>query len=113
MTLEIFKQAFQAGYDEIHRRFETHGQGDDTVHENCFLIDQMVRLVHDFAVSHEYPAGAATTGQVMSVVAVGGYGRGELAPKSDIDLLFLLPYKRTSHGEQVVEYILYMLWDLV
>ena len=48
----------------------------------------------------------------MSVVAVGGYGRGELAPQSDIDLLFLLPYKRTSYGEQVVEYMLYMLWDL-
>jgi [protein-PII] uridylyltransferase len=111
-TLEIFKQAFQAGFAEVRRRFDVHGQGGEAVRENCFLVDQMVRLVHDFAVEHEYPAGAATTGQVMSVVAVGGYGRGELAPKSDIDLLFLLPYKRTSHAEQIVEYILYMLWDL-
>ncbi len=111
-TLEIFKQAFQAGFDEVRRRFELHGQGSAAVRENCFLIDQLVRLVHDFAVQYEYPAGAATTGQVMSVVAVGGYGRGELAPKSDIDLLFLLPYKRTSYGEQIVEYMLYMLWDL-
>ena len=43
---------------------------------------------------------------------MGGYGRGELAPYSDIDLLFLLPYKRTPHTEQVVEYLLYLLWDL-
>ena len=48
----------------------------------------------------------------MAVVAVGGYGRGTLAPGSDIDLLFLLPYKQTPWGESVVEFILYMLWDL-
>src|SRR5262249_40887886 len=48
----------------------------------------------------------------LSLAAVGGYGRGELAPYSDIDLLFLLPYKLTPHSEQVVEFILYRLWDL-
>ena len=48
----------------------------------------------------------------MAIVAVGGYGRGTLAPGSDIDLLFLLPYKQTPWGEQIVEYMLYMLWDL-
>ena len=48
----------------------------------------------------------------MAVVAVGGYGRGDMAPQSDVDILFLFPYKQTAHGEQVVEYILYMLWDL-
>ena len=48
----------------------------------------------------------------LSIVAVGGYGRGTLAPGSDIDLLFLLPYKQTAWGESVVEYLLYTLWDL-
>ena len=48
----------------------------------------------------------------MCVVATGGYGRGLLAPGSDIDLLFLLPYKQTAWGESIVEYVLMMLWDL-
>ena len=48
----------------------------------------------------------------MAIVATGGYGRGLLAPFSDVDLLFLLPYKQTPWGESVVEYMLYLLWDL-
>ena len=48
----------------------------------------------------------------LTIVAVGGYGRGALAPGSDIDLLFLLPYKQTPWGESVVEAMLYVLWDL-
>src|SRR5436309_954119 len=48
----------------------------------------------------------------MAVIATGGYGRGLLAPGSDIDLLFLLPYKQTAWGESVAEAILYCLWDM-
>src|ERR1044072_2757764 len=48
----------------------------------------------------------------MSVVATGGYGRGLMAPESDIDLLFILPYKQTAWGEHVAEAILYCLWDM-
>ena len=45
-------------------------------------------------------------------MAVGGYGRGELAPYSDLDLLFLRAWKETPHSESVIEFILYSLWDL-
>src|SRR5665213_3631390 len=45
-------------------------------------------------------------------MAVGGYGRGALAPFSDIDLLFVRPYKETAHTESVIEFMLYALWDL-
>ena len=48
----------------------------------------------------------------LAVVATGGYGRGTLAPGSDVDLLFLLPYKQTAWSESVVEAMLYVLWDL-
>jgi len=111
-VLELFKQVLAAGRAEIRARFEARGDGSVTVRETCFLIDQLVRLVHDFAAEHEFPQGVRTAGETMTLVAVGGYGRAELAPQSDVDLLFLLPYKRVPYHEQMVEFILYMLWDL-
>ncbi|VAV89719.1 [Protein-PII] uridylyltransferase / [Protein-PII]-UMP uridylyl-removing enzyme [hydrothermal vent metagenome] len=74
--------------------------------------DNLIAAVHNLAVSHFYPATNPSTSEHLSIVAVGGYGRGTLAPGSDIDLLFLLPYKQTAWGESVVEFILYVLWDL-
>jgi [protein-PII] uridylyltransferase len=53
-----------------------------------------------------------TEGERFAIVAVGGYGRGELAPSSDLDLLFLRAYKQTAFDESVTEYMLYMLWDM-
>jgi len=106
------KVALTAGRAEIHRRFEATGDGAATIHEQCFLMDQLIRALFDLVTQVIYPLPNPTSGERLAIVAVGGYGRGELAPYSDIDLLFLLPYKRTPHTEQVVEYLLYLLWDL-
>jgi len=76
------------------------------------LQDAMIQVLYDFATKHFYYAQNPTASEHLAVVATGGYGRGELAPGSDIDLLFLRPYKQTSWGESVVEFILYMLWDM-
>ncbi|MBK8084725.1 MAG: [protein-PII] uridylyltransferase [Devosia sp.] len=73
--------------------------------------DEIIRAVHLFATRDVYPVDNPSGAEVVSIAAVGGYGRGTLAPGSDIDLLFILPYKQTPWGEQVTEYILYMLWD--
>jgi len=75
-------------------------------------MDDLVRIVHDAVVRHLYPAGNPSSGERIAVVATGGYGRGTLAPGSDVDLLFLLPYKQTAWSESVVEAMLYVLWDL-
>ncbi len=69
-------------------------------------------MIYDFAVKHFYYAQNPTSAERIAVVATGGYGRGELAPGSDIDLLFVRPFKQTPWGESVIEFILYMLWDL-
>lgn len=74
--------------------------------------DELIRLLYDYTVTHIYRATNPADTERMAVIATGGYGREMLAPGSDIDLLFLLPYKQTPWGESVAEYILYLLWDL-
>ena len=78
----------------------------------CFMQDQIIGVLFDFASKQLYPAENPSEAERMAIVATGGYGRGVLAPGSDIDLLFLLPYKQTAWGESVAEAILYSLWDM-
>jgi [protein-PII] uridylyltransferase len=78
----------------------------------CAMQDEIVRVLYEFAIKHLYPAQNPSEAEHMAVIATGGYGRGVLAPGSDIDLLFLLPYKQTAWGESVAETILYCLWDM-
>jgi [protein-PII] uridylyltransferase len=108
----LLRDALKRGRGEIQARFEAGGGAAHCIAEQCFLIDQLIRVLFDFVTEHVYPLANPTAGEKLAVVAVGGYGRGEMAPFSDVDLLFLLPYKRTPHSEQVVEYLLYLLWDL-
>ncbi len=111
--LAIFKETYKAGWTEVRERFDA-GNADSrlTVRSNAFLVDQIITAIYQFALEHAYPMANPTKGEHMAIIAAGGYGRAELAPFSDVDLMFLLPYKRTPHSEQVVEFMLYMLWDL-
>src|SRR5713226_1470111 len=78
----------------------------------CFMQDELIRLLFEFAGKQLYRSDNPSEAERMAVIATGGYGRGLLAPGSDIDLLFLLPYKQTAWGESVAEAILYCLWDM-
>ena len=110
--LALYKQQVRCGYCEIEGRFKEDQNGALSVESHCFLIDQLIRVIYDIAATYFYPAPNPTAADQLCIIAYGGYGRGELAPKSDLDLLFVLPYKQTPRGEQLVEHILYMLWDL-
>lgn len=78
----------------------------------CHVQDEIIRILYSAATRHLYRSPIPTGAERMAVVATGGYGRGLMAPESDIDLLFILPYKQTAWGEQVAEAILYCLWDM-
>ncbi|HXW28274.1 MAG TPA: nucleotidyltransferase domain-containing protein, partial [Xanthobacteraceae bacterium] len=78
----------------------------------CAIQDELIRLLFTFSERHLYRSDNPSEAERMTVVATGGYGRGLLAPGSDIDLLFLLPYKQTAWGESIAETILYALWDM-
>ncbi|WP_244546441.1 [protein-PII] uridylyltransferase [Bosea sp. OK403] len=75
-------------------------------------MDGIIACLHIAASEHFYQAVNPSQSERIAVVAVGGYGRGTLAPGSDVDLLFLFPHKQTAWGESVVEAMLYPLWDL-
>ncbi|WP_303048843.1 [protein-PII] uridylyltransferase [Phaeobacter sp. HF9A] len=77
-----------------------------------YLTDGLVTTALMAASEILHPLATPTTGERISVFAVGGYGRGEMAPFSDVDLLFLTPYKITAWAESVIESMLYILWDL-
>jgi [protein-PII] uridylyltransferase len=78
----------------------------------CRTQDDIIRILFEFAANELYPPQVPSEAEHMAVVATGGYGRGLLAPGSDIDLLFLLPYKQTAWGESIAEALLYCLWDM-
>ncbi len=111
--LELLRPALKAGQAEIRRRLECgESSGRASVCETTYLVDQVVCALFRAGITHAYPITNPTTGELFCLAATGGYGRGEMAPFSDVDLLFLLPYKQTSRAEQIVEFMLYVLWDL-
>ena len=69
--------------------------------------DAIIRALSDFARNDVFKSGELP----LAIVAVGGYGRGTLAPGSDIDLLFLTPSIEERRVGEVVEFLLYALWD--
>ena len=111
-ALSVCKSALADAQQSVRDRFESGLSGRATSRAIAWAMDQLIRSMFSFAVRHVYPTSNPTASERLSVIAVGGYGRGEMAPHSDVDLLFLFPYRQTPWGEQVVEYLLYMVWDL-
>ena len=112
-VLALLRDALAAGRAEIGRRLvATPSAGHEIAKAQAFLIDQLVRVIHDHVTTAVYPMNNRSTGERLAVLAVGGYGRGEMAPHSDVDIAFITPIKQTPWCEQVIEAMLYFLWDL-
>ena len=109
----VLREALDKGRVEIARRLDEHpSRGAEIAASYAFLTDQLLRLCFDFTLRRLYRNNHPTAGERITLIAVGGYGRGEMALHSDIDIGFITPWKQTGWVEQVIESILYMLWDL-
>ncbi len=112
LVLEKLNELKKHAHSEAERALITTGDGRACAEGLSTFQDELIRVIYDFTVAYIYRASNPTAAERISIVATGGYGRGALAPGSDIDLLFLLPYKQTAWGESVIEYMLYLLWDM-
>ena len=112
-SARLLKPALDEGRAEIARRLLEHpSAGNAAAAAQAFLTDQILRLGYDFATQRLHPLSNPTTSERLTLAAVGGYGRGEMAPFSDVDIAFLTPWKATGWSEAVIESMLYTLWDL-
>ncbi|MFW2541294.1 [protein-PII] uridylyltransferase [Primorskyibacter sp. 2E107] len=113
IVVQTLSEAQKAGRAVIAAAFEAEPFGARrTTRAYTWLTDGMVKLTFEVATQILHRLPNPTEGERLSVMAVGGYGRGEMAPFSDVDLLFLTPYKITPWAESVIESMLYILWDL-
>lgn len=111
-ALDLLKQVVENAHATAEQHLMADGDGRKCAENLSLFQDEFIRVIYDFTVVHLYRAQNPSSAERMAIIATGGYGRGQLAPGSDIDLLFLLPYKQTAWGESVVENILYLMWDL-
>jgi [protein-PII] uridylyltransferase len=114
----ILREVLGSGRGEIARRLAEHpSRGHETAASYAFLTDQILRLAFDLTTERLLPPGdrapsSDPAGERIVLVAVGGYGRAEMALFSDVDVGFLTPARQTARAEKVIETILHILWDL-
>ncbi|ARO13618.1 UTP-GlnB uridylyltransferase [Ketogulonicigenium robustum] len=109
-TVAVLSSAMADGRAVIAAGFSANPHDSrSTTHAYAWLTDCVVTLAFTIARGPMQPAPIEGD---LTMVAVGGYGRGEMAPFSDVDLLFITRTTMTRETEAVIEALLYTLWDL-
>lgn len=112
-TVDILTAARKSGFGAIKEAFlATPLSSVKATLSYAWLTDRIVTTVMDVSQNYLHPLDASAKNERLSVIAVGGYGRNEMAPQSDVDLLFLTQHKISDWAEKVIESALYILWDL-
>ena len=111
--VSLLKELKSKGFDRISFELRKNPlKARKAISSYAFLTDCLVTSAWKFATEIQFPSHNPTEAEKLSIISVGGYGRREMAPFSDVDLLFLTPYKMTPWAENVIETVLYLLWDL-
>jgi [protein-PII] uridylyltransferase len=109
-VVELLRTALDDGRAELTRRLDDRpSAGHEIAQGHAFLADQLIRVIHDHVTGDLHPR---PKGERLTLLAVGGYGRGEMCPHSDIDIAFITPATPSAWAEKVIEAMLYYLWDL-
>ncbi len=112
-VVPLLKAAMKDGRTTIADAFRAAPfEAGPTTRAYAWLTDAILIEVFTLASTHLHPLSNPTDGERLALITVGGSGRGEMAPFSDVDLLFLAPYKLTPWAESLIESMLYILWDL-
>jgi len=111
--VSLLKELKSKGFDRISFELRKNPfKARKAISSYAFLTDCLVTSAWKFATEIQFPLHNPTEAEKLSIISVGGYGRREMAPFSDVDLLFLTPYKMTPWSENAIETVLYLLWDL-
>lgn len=112
-AVRLITKARTEAMADIETGFATHPRAArETVRAIATLTDAVITALHHVATRHLHPDPPDTESPPFAIIAVGGYGRGEMAPHSDVDLLFLTEGDPDPRSRQVIEAMLYMLWDM-
>ncbi len=108
--LDLLREHVTAGYDRLKVRHADGASGAESVRAHTAFMDDLLRWLYETADGEVRAAGHAPSGLVL--VALGGYGRGELHPSSDLDLMLIHQGEVTPYVQRMAQEILYTLWDL-
>jgi len=113
LAVPLLLDAYQSGFAAISEQFLANPfAARQATAAYTKLTDRLVAEIFRIVTELIHPLANPSAAERMAVMAVGGYGRAEMAPHSDIDLLFLIPRKNAPWAESVVETMLYIFWDL-
>ena len=102
--LKLFQDTLKSGGQVLKERFENNVPANELVIGRAYLVDQLLR--------HAWTSFFNSQGNGIALIAVGGYGRGELHPHSDIDLMILLASMNHDQYKEQIEGFLTFLWDI-
>jgi [protein-PII] uridylyltransferase len=101
--LKLFQETILNGNARLKRRFEEGEDVNHLVRTRAVFVDRILQQAWNLKIQGEHQA---------ALIAVGGYGRGELHPGSDIDLLILLEDKECDHLAEGLSDLLTFFWDI-
>src|SRR5262247_193084 len=110
LRLEFLRQELAQGFDSLKVRHAEGASGQESVRTHARLMDEVIFSLTRLIAADAEAAGLQATPLV--VTALGGYGRGELHPLSDIDLMVVYDGELSPYVQRMMQELLYSLWDL-